>query len=57
MREVPPTHRGRRNYSGSMPSTREGVKVVNLFDIKAMFGESQRKKGARLNESQKMCRA
>lgn len=33
VRKVLPTNRGRRNYLGSKPRARGGVKLVNLFDV------------------------
>lgn len=37
MREVPSTHRWRRNVLGSKPRAQQGAKVSNLIDIKTMF--------------------
>lgn len=52
VREVLPTERGGRNYVGSKPRAREGVKVVNLSDSKAMFDEKERVAKARLEKAQ-----
>lgn len=43
LREVPPTHRGGLNYPGSKPRARDGIKMSNLFDIKATFDEEDKK--------------
>lgn len=51
MREVSPTHGGGRNLPGSKPRAREGVKVVNLFDVKTVFDERQRETKARMKKS------
>lgn len=44
VRGVPPKHRGGRHFPGSRPWDREGVKVANLMDIKAMFDARKERK-------------
>lgn len=48
VRELPPTHHGGRNFPGSKPRAREGVKVPNVFDIKASFYEEDKNAQQRL---------
>lgn len=47
MREVLPTNRGKRNYSGSKTRAREGVKVGNFFEVTTMFDKQKRVEKAR----------
>lgn len=42
IREVPSTHLGGRNFSGSKSPVRKDLKFVNLIDVQAVFDEQKR---------------
>lgn len=50
MRDVSPIHRGGRNYPGSKPLDREGVKEVNLVIVEMLCDETEKTASTRLEK-------